>query len=168
MKISQDEIDNELDGLLFDDDYDDVDDDLLTNFDMEDPQKAVNSKFPPKSFTLDLSTFKRCKVEDVQVMKNEKVLIVIEKSSMQIRAKCSLKESWIDTPVDVGCIVSLKGVWDESLRMYVVNNKQGSIVTSSDTLVSGTTLVGSLFCTRKSMLAEKFRQIIGEESKVVS
>lgn len=162
IKISPLDIKNELDGLCFDDD-----DDFFNQINLMDPQKKFDSKYPPESFKLDLSAHKRCKVEDIQHLRNEKVLIVIEKSS-GLRAKCSLKESWADTPVDVGSIVSLKAVWDADAGVFDVTNKHGMIVTSSDTLISGTTLVGSLFCTRKSMLAEKFRQIIGEESKIVS
>lgn len=164
VKISSLDIENELDGLCFDDDEDE---EMFSQLNIVSGQTMFDSKYPPESFKLDLATHKRCKVEDVQNLSNEKNLIVIDKSS-GFRAKCSLNESWFDTPVDVGSIVSIKAIWDANAGTFIVDNKQGIIVTSSDTLVSGTTLVGSLFCTRKSMLAEKFRQIIGEESKIVS
>jgi DNA replication ATP-dependent helicase Dna2 len=120
-----------------------------------------------EKFDLDLSTFKRCVVKEIQVLKNEKVIKVKEKKT-GLDGKCLIKGAWSETEIKHDDIVSLKAIWDDELKSFVINNKEGMLVTSPDTLVSGTTIVGSLFCGRKSVLAERFRHIEGEESKIVS
>lgn len=103
---------------------------------------------------------------EIQELRNEKIIKVTEKKS-GLNGKCLIKEAWFDTHLSIGDIVSLKAVWAEDSKSFVINNKEGMIITTPDTLVSGTTVVGSLFCARKSVLAERFRQIEGDESKIV-
>lgn len=118
---------------------------------------------------LDLSAFKRCVVQDVerQPTKFEKILSVKEKKT-QNTARCCLKGAWYDTSVSVGDIVSVQGVWSEERKMFLVTSDSGLIVTSPDTLVSGTSVVGSLFCARKSALRERFHPLDTGEVKMVS
>lgn len=98
--------------------------------------------------------------------KFEKVLSLREKKSSQT-AKCCLKGFWFDTDVHPGDVVSVKGVWDSDRRAFMVNTDVGLIVTSPDTLISGTTVVGSMFCPRKSVLSERFRPIeMGDATNV--
>lgn len=84
-----------------------------------------------------------------------------------LTAKCCIKGIWYETEVQQDDIVSVKAVWDEDRKMFLVSNDSGIIVTSPDFLVSGTTVVGSLFCARKSVLTEKFRGVDCGDSIVV-
>lgn len=121
------------------------------------------------SMSLDLSTFKRCIVYEIdnQSAGFEKIISVREKVS-QKTARCCLKCPWHDTFVSPGDIVSLQGVWSSERNMFAISSTEGLIITSPDTLVSGTTVVGSLFCARKSALTERFRQIDSGDKKIVS
>lgn len=44
-------------------------------------------------------------------------------------------------------------------KHWTVNNNSGFIISQPDTLVSGTSVVGALFCNRRSTFQEKFRLI---------
>lgn len=91
-------------------------------------------------------------------MKFEKVLHLREKKTSNM-TKCSLLGLWYDTAVKIGDVVSVKGVWNDERQRYIVTSTDGLIVTSPDTLISGTRVVGSLFCPRKSVLAERFQPV---------
>lgn len=44
-------------------------------------------------------------------------------------------------------------------QYWVVDNNSGFLVVHPDILISGTTVVGGLFCSRKAILTEKFRKM---------
>ena len=114
---------------------------------------------------LDLKTLKRCIVTEVEDFptKFEKILHIRDKKSSL--ATCAiLKHFWYDTKVSKNDTVSIQGSWDSIRNLYNTE----IIVTSPDTLVSGTTVVGSLFCPRKSVLAEKFKSLDTGEATAVS
>lgn len=47
-------------------------------------------------------------------------------------------------------------MWNEKHNCYCVSGEAGFIIVCPDYLVSGTTVVGSLFCRRKGVLSERF------------
>lgn len=49
----------------------------------------------------------------------------------------------------------------DSTRVAVVDNKSGLIVIRPDVLLTGTAVVGSMFCMRKAVLSERFKGIEG-------
>jgi DNA replication ATP-dependent helicase Dna2 len=114
---------------------------------------------------LDLSTFQRCLVTEIEEFPSqfEKLLYLRDKKS-SLTTRCLLKSVWYDTKVSKFDVVSVRGVWDANRSSFVAE----MIVTSPDTLVSGTTVVGSLFCARKSVLAEKFRSLDTGDATAVS
>lgn len=118
---------------------------------------------------LDLSSFKRCIVQGVNKIpvKFETILDLREKKS-SLSTTCCLKGLWFDTDVKTGDIVSIQGVWSADRKMFLVSAESGLIVTSPDTLISCTRVVGSLFCARKSVLAERFQPIQSGDVKLVS
>ena len=68
--------------------------------------------------------------------------------------------------MEVGDIVHIQSQWYESFdenmdseEMAILDGKSGLIVVRPDLLVSGTSVVSSLFCKRKAVLSEKFRGI---------
>lgn len=53
--------------------------------------------------------------------------------------------------------MSLIGYYEPHYNLYVIARNDGLIVLSPDYLVSGTTITQSLFCRRKAVLCEKFK-----------
>lgn len=115
-----------------------------------------------------MTTFRRCVVKSVDLKERfEKVLLVQEKTS-RLTAIVTLKGAWSETDVFVDDIVSVKGILNESGKNFQINADNGFIVTSPDFLVSGTSVVGSLFCARKAVLSERFKGIDCSDNKIVS
>jgi DNA replication ATP-dependent helicase Dna2 len=50
---------------------------------------------------------------------------------------------------------------------WVVDNDGGLVVVHPDTLISGTTVVGSLFCMRRSVLSDMYRGVDSDSSIMV-
>lgn len=114
-----------------------------------------------------MSSFKRCVVKSVDLKERfEKVLQVQEKKS-GLSAIVTLKGAWCETDVFVDDIVSVEGVLNEANKNFQINAENGYIVTSPDFLVSGTSVVGSLFCPRKAVLSERFKGL-GSDIMIVS
>ncbi|XP_026813718.1 DNA replication ATP-dependent helicase/nuclease DNA2 [Rhopalosiphum maidis] len=68
---------------------------------------------------------------------------------------CYLSGTWLHSLFEVGDIVTVmakkvNGQWS-------VNNDHGFVTRHSDFLVSGTTIIGSLFCSRRSILADIYK-----------
>lgn len=129
-------------------------------------QIQLGAPFKP---SLDLTTLKRCVVQNIEKhsAKFEKILLLMDKKSSD-SSKCCLKGSWYDTEVKIGEVVSVQGVWSEERQMFIVTSAEGLIVTSPDTLMNCTRIVGSLFCARKSVLAERFQPVDLGDTKIVS
>ncbi|XP_012939097.1 DNA replication ATP-dependent helicase/nuclease DNA2 isoform X2 [Aplysia californica] len=68
---------------------------------------------------------------------------------------CTLQGFWADTVVKEGDIVNIIG--ERSGAEYVISDKSGLIVINPDLLLSGTLVVSSVFCLRKSVLNEKYK-----------
>jgi len=56
---------------------------------------------------------------------------------------------------EVGDIVTVMA--EKFNELWSVNNDHGYVTRHSDFLVSGTTIVGSLFCSRRSVLADIYK-----------
>ena len=52
-------------------------------------------------------------------------------------------------------------VVDDGLETFVVDDRNGLLVLHPDHLLSGTSIVSSLFCTRKAVLNERFKGLEG-------
>lgn len=158
------EEDNDL-SFLFEDDDDFQFVDTATP-DKENVPKI--SKIFTKESTLDLTSWKRCYVEDIQRdPKNYDCILELQEENGIGTATCRLQTSWCQTQVSLKDLVSIRAAWNDKLKCYVVNNEQGLIVTNPDNLISGTTVVGSLFCRRKSVLQSKFLGIVSDNNKIV-
>ncbi|XP_065365424.1 DNA replication ATP-dependent helicase/nuclease DNA2 [Calliphora vicina] len=116
---------------------------------------------------LDLTEWKRCLVREVEREKKTFALIlkVSGKNGRELKedgeaeAKCYLQGPWCHTKVSVEDVVSLQAEWDDTLQAFKVDKDQGFCVINPDTLISGTSVVGSLFCRRKAVLQDRFRGI---------
>lgn len=79
--------------------------------------------------------------------------------------KCRLKSAWYNTSVAIGQIVYIKAKLEED-DCYNIDDSYGYICLFPDTLISGTTVVGSLYCRRKGVLNHKFGQLEGSNNSV--
>lgn len=73
--------------------------------------------------------------------------------------KCRLQQFWSQCRIEVGDIISIKAKWCDKFQSYCITNSNGLIVVRPDFLVSGTTVVGGLFCMRKAVLQDRFKGI---------
>ncbi|XP_052857147.1 DNA replication ATP-dependent helicase/nuclease DNA2 [Drosophila gunungcola] len=112
------------------------------------------------SHRLDLSRFQRCEVVELeQVSGKQELQLTLKRISGGDAATgvCRLAAPWNHMRLAIGDVVSLAGKWQPSAGCYVVDKEQGYCVSQPDFLISGTTVTGSLFCRRKSVLQERFR-----------
>uniref|UniRef100_A0A034WHN6 DNA replication ATP-dependent helicase/nuclease DNA2 n=1 Tax=Bactrocera dorsalis TaxID=27457 RepID=A0A034WHN6_BACDO len=143
-------------------------------FDGDDDFEAIiNSKSLSvlQDKSLDLSKWQRCIVLEVERERSTFDLVLqvrlanfdqvedFEKENNTSLSKCRLQQQWSHTVVKRDDIISLICLWDEKLMCYKVNNEHGFCVTNPDTLISSTSVVGSLFCRRKAVLQERFKGI---------
>ncbi|KAM7349612.1 DNA replication helicase/nuclease 2 isoform 1-T2 [Cochliomyia hominivorax] len=120
-----------------------------------------------KKEKLDLMQWQRCVVKEVERDKKTFALILKvsrknereNENALEAEAKCYLQGPWCHTKVAVDDVVSLLADWDENLQAFKVDKDQGFCVINPDNLISGTSVVGSLFCRRKAVLQDRFRGI---------
>ncbi|XP_013379222.1 DNA replication ATP-dependent helicase/nuclease DNA2 [Lingula anatina] len=84
------------------------------------------------------------------------VILDVESASGNQRRKCVLSGFWTDTLVQPGDIVNVLGDFDDSGVCHISDN-QGLLVINPDVLISGTSVVGTVYCMRKTLLNEKLR-----------
>uniref|UniRef100_A0A182T0V3 Dna2 domain-containing protein n=1 Tax=Anopheles maculatus TaxID=74869 RepID=A0A182T0V3_9DIPT len=131
--------------------------------------QCLTSVIQFKDFTLDLSTWKRCKVLDIQQAGNKLVKVTLEGKRCKQKVVCHLLPPWNSIEgISPGLTVSVLAIKEHSLSDYfVVNADSGFFVTNPDLLISGTTVVGSLFCQRRGVLQELFRMSEAENTQVM-
>lgn len=64
-------------------------------------------------------------------------------------------------------LVSVLAEWNGTLNCYCVTLNFGYFILFPDTLVSGTTVTGAVFCKRKAVLSDRYPGIDGN-NKIVS
>uniref|UniRef100_A0A1I8MZ52 DNA helicase n=1 Tax=Musca domestica TaxID=7370 RepID=A0A1I8MZ52_MUSDO len=134
------------------------------DFDLVDFEAAEKSAARER---LDLSNWQRCRVLETEREKKTFALIIKvmakvkkdDNTEVEAEAKCYLQGPWCHTRISVDDIVSIKAEYDASLNAYKVDKDQGFCVVNPDSLISGTTVVGSLFCRRKAVLQDRFKGI---------
>ena len=70
--------------------------------------------------------------------------------------KAMIKGTWIDTSVRKGDVVNVLGL-DDTKSDWIVDDLNGILVINPDLLISGTSIVSTLFCMRKAVLNERFK-----------
>lgn len=130
---------------------------------------------------LDLTKWKRCTVERYERDARTKDLIIYghedpirnnpnRKSTdddsdgatvdaENLAMQCRLQHFWSQCRIEAGDVISIIAVWNVELQSYCVTNADGLVVVRPDFLVSGTTVVGGLFCMRKAVLQDRFKGI---------
>lgn len=135
-------------------------DDLLNGVDLnEDDFSEADDK---SDNVLDLSTWKRCIVDDIQYDNQDTIISGNEDLNIdeeRMRMICRLQHAWAHCKLQIGDIVSISAVWDPKYQSFCVSSMHGFMVTRPDFLVSGTTVLGGLFCMRKAVLSDRFKGI---------
>lgn len=155
-------------------------DDLLDGIDFEEfesedfssteSSSGLTPEIDKQSILLDITTWKRCVINDCQRSSNNTELIIsgyedpIRSSKQPLNnvdklMVCHLQHSWSQCKIDVGDIVSIIAAWNSKSQCYCITNLNGFVVIRPDLLVSGTTVVSGLFCMRKAILADRFKGI---------
>ncbi|XP_053674014.1 DNA replication ATP-dependent helicase/nuclease DNA2 [Anopheles nili] len=130
--------------------------------DFEDEWFGIENVPPSKEVitpSLDLTTWKRCRVLTITKCEKNVMLVTLEEKNSKLTASCRLLSPWNTIEhLKPGLIVSVIAVKERNgSETFEVNSNEGFFVTDPDFLVSGTTVVGSLFCQRKGVLQELYR-----------
>ncbi|KAL3181916.1 hypothetical protein MRX96_035861 [Rhipicephalus microplus] len=101
----------------------------------------------------------KAEVKDVSYSIPGCVRLTVRQAGLQEELQCVLKGSWQNEKVHPGDVIFIHAKF--AGKTANVDSEGGFIVTYPDMLVNSTSIVASLFCTRKSVLASKFRDIDG-------
>ncbi|XP_055914312.1 DNA replication ATP-dependent helicase/nuclease DNA2 [Eupeodes corollae] len=112
---------------------------------------------------LDLLNWCRCIVKSVEREKKTYQLILKLRGEDEPtkEAELRLQGPWCQTKLTPDELVSVQAVWDDCHQCFKVDKDNGFIITKPDTLISGTSVVGALFCQRKGVLQDRFRGLEG-------
>lgn len=175
IKLAHNSIDL-LDGIEFMD----FDDEFTSSEGTSDGQIPTNSQdfatiqdsvTDAQNNVLDLGTWKRCVIDNCQRDTRTNDLIIFghedeikcdiaqNDAVKDKRMECRLQHFWSQCRIEIGCVVSIMAVWSAKFKSYCVTNTDGLVVVRPDFLISGTTVVGGLFCMRKAVLQDRFKGI---------
>lgn len=149
--------------------------DSMMDFEFDQIDTAVHRALNKKEDFLDLSMWRRCVVEECERDPQTRELIlrgredaINDGSKASPKAMvCRLQDAWSYCKIGKQDIVSLLAAWNEAKHCYCVSSREGFAVVRPDFLVSGTSVVGGLFCLRKSILSDRFKGI-DANNKIVS
>ena len=105
---------------------------------------------------LNFNTLQRCKVVDM-CHERDALVLSVTNSEFQTPIVIECLEYWKYTKVEKDSIIAVEARKEKT--WWKVDNEFGFIVAYPDILISSTTIVGGIFCKRKSILNEKFRKI---------
>ncbi|KAG7207925.1 hypothetical protein KM043_009514 [Ampulex compressa] len=109
-----------------------------------------------RSTEIDLSNFQRCKI--INVDREDKVMqVTVQHIDSKSIATVSCSGFWMNTPIEKDDIVTIQARQDA--QHWIIDNNTGFLVIKPDTLISSTTVVGSLFCNRRAVLSQMFSKI---------
>lgn len=115
---------------------------------------------------LDLNTWQRCYIQEIILDRNETIL-KLKSEAGDFQSKCSVQGPWRCLKFVINELLTVQAKWDENHQQFCVTVDHGLIVQNPDFLISGTSVVGSLFCMRKGVLSDRFKGI-DSGNKVVS
>ncbi|XP_055844725.1 DNA replication ATP-dependent helicase/nuclease DNA2 [Episyrphus balteatus] len=126
------------------------------DFDIPDDYKQEQPK-------LNLNNWCRCIVKDIEREKKtyQLILRLHGEDNPSIETELRLQGPWCRTRVKTKDLVSVQAIWDDTHQCFKVDKDNGFIITNPDFLISGTSVVGALFCQRKGVLQDRFRGLEG-------
>ncbi|XP_059175966.1 DNA replication ATP-dependent helicase/nuclease DNA2-like [Physella acuta] len=104
-----------------------------------------------------IDLWQRFTILDVVWNGNSELHLILLSSKNGQQSKCILKGFWLDVHVTKTDIVNIIGEFNSGT--CVIDDKNGLLIVNPDVLLSGTLVVSSVFCARKSVLNEKFKGI---------
>lgn len=149
--------------------------DSMMDFEFDQIDTAVHRALNKKVDFLDLTTWRRCVVDECERDPQTRELILRGREDANNDGSmaspkpmvCRLQDAWSHCKIAEDDIVSLLAAWNEAKHCYCVSSRDGFAVVRPDFLVSGTSVVGGLFCLRKSILSDRFKGI-DANNKIVS
>ncbi|XP_014676403.1 PREDICTED: DNA replication ATP-dependent helicase/nuclease DNA2-like isoform X2 [Priapulus caudatus] len=117
--------------------------------------------YDPTRMPVPAAKYGRHTVSDVQPCPEQgftELTLTRDDRKLERPEKCILQGVWQQTPVSLGDVVHVLAKRDGS-GFYVVNNTDGLIVVNPDTLLSGTTVVSAVYCRRRCVLGQRFRDL---------
>ncbi|XP_077301776.1 DNA replication helicase/nuclease 2 [Arctopsyche grandis] len=115
---------------------------------------------------LDISQWQRCIVVNAYKSHAETVL-KLKSIENEKFGTCIIKDFWKDVYIETDNVVSIISIKHND-GQYYVTNQGGYLVLWPDNLITGTEIVNSLFCTRKSILQSNFKGMdSGNKSMVI-
>ncbi|GAB0093773.1 DNA replication ATP-dependent helicase/nuclease [Sergentomyia squamirostris] len=112
--------------------------------------------------SFDLTRWRRCEVKSVIRLPREVRVTLMQDDVPPDQAETGLLilyQTWMETELKPLDVVSVKAIWSEELQCHIINMQMGLLVVNPNVLVSGSTLLGSLYCSRKGILNEYFKRI---------
>ncbi|KAG1656161.1 DNA replication ATP-dependent helicase/nuclease DNA2 [Nymphon striatum] len=85
----------------------------------------------------------------------QEIKLLLNSEASDEAVNCFLRGFWMSTSVKEGDIVHIEATFFQDKA--IINDQSGLIIVNPDFLVSGTSVVSMLFCSRKAVLNEKFR-----------
>ncbi|XP_072401459.1 DNA replication ATP-dependent helicase/nuclease DNA2 [Diabrotica undecimpunctata] len=113
-----------------------------------------NNVVEPESSDLDLSQPCHCKITKITSSGHTIILNLLSTKESK-EGICEIHGIWTYTNLSIGDTIYITCV--KINNTWVVNNDCGLVVFEPDLLVSSTSVVGSLWCKRRNVLAERFR-----------
>ncbi|XP_015607764.1 DNA replication ATP-dependent helicase/nuclease DNA2 [Cephus cinctus] len=126
------------------DDFDDFFDNEWSDTDLELATEA------------DLSSLRRYTIIDAK-LDNKSTIVTVQDEETKVVSNVYCSGYWRDIKYETGEIITIQAIKESN--KWIVDNNNGFIITEPDKLVSGTSVVGALFCTRRGVLNERFRGI---------
>ncbi|KAK9500162.1 hypothetical protein O3M35_001475 [Rhynocoris fuscipes] len=129
--------------------------------DIDDEFFMDNISFNDECYSnLDFSKLERYKVENVEITSTNDIKLTVENLMLHNKGICVVKSPWNACTIHKGDVVSIQGrlCKTEEQPYWVVDWNGGLLVTNSDHLISGTTVVNSLYCSRKTVLSHMFKE----------
>ncbi|XP_033337738.2 DNA replication helicase/nuclease 2 [Megalopta genalis] len=105
---------------------------------------------------INFDSLQRCKVVHVK-RECSTLLLTVEQECSASSGTVSCSGFWKDAKIEEGDIIAIQA--RKETPHWIVDNTSGFLVVHPDTLISGTTVVGALFCRRRAVLAEKFKKL---------
>ncbi|XP_031846544.2 DNA replication helicase/nuclease 2 isoform X2 [Nomia melanderi] len=134
----------------------DKSDSVLETCIIDDFNDCFEEEWSPVS-QLNFNSLQRCKVTHIERRCNDLSLTVEDEEDSALSDTVLCSGFWKDAKLEENDIVAIQARKENS--HWVVDNNSGFLVVHPDVLISGTTIVGALFCSRKAVLAEKFRKL---------
>lgn len=117
--------------------------------------------------SLDLHDAKLCEVISITiVIPFKEAVLNVKNIGSELKASCRVRGCWLACPVSEGDSVGLQAKKVDG--EWLLNDLHGFLVLHPDTLISGTTVVGSLFCARRSVLSSLFRGMDSDSAVMVT